>query len=177
MIFDIAIHFNNWLQDYGSQFDNLCRVQFVGDTVYQAASEDMPIAWEWSLMKRDSSGAWVRQPIATSFNLTVSDVSSLLCNGVFMLSLRATDTESGRMWEKAYPVFLQHNLVSGTCPSLMPYPASLSAEQYVQQAYLHGWAAPHIRGSHFIGGKVGDLDDNGVVNTADLLIFTTKIGQ
>lgn len=132
--------------------------------------------YEWSRITRDSMGAWYRTVIATTKHLIIADVAQHLANGIILIDLRETCPQSGRMWGRTMPTYCSHQLVKAIAPELMPYPADFTAFQWMQQAARDSWAIPHIKGSHFIGGKVGDLDNNGVVNTADLLIFTGKFG-
>lgn len=169
MIHDIRINFNNWTQDMGEQLDN---ESIITDELNAAAP-----TYEWSTIKRDAAGAWYRSVISPAQHLVIADVAEYLSNGVMLIELRATDPDSGRMWAKTMPSYFAHQHIQSVAPDLMPYPNFLTGIQWVQQAATEAWATPHVKGAHFIGGKVGDLDNNGVVNTADLLLFTGKFGS
>jgi len=176
MVTDVKIQFQNYLQDMGSKFDNASLIYYDNGTMQQADSA-MNIEWQWCVIMPNDSGQWVKTVIDTTFNLKIAPNADQLKNGEFLMELRARDMVTGKTWAKVIPAFLQHELVTGEYPNYMPDPQLMDAITYREWCYQVLALGPHIPGSHFIALKPGDMNGDGVVNIADLIIFNSKFGN
>jgi len=173
MILDVHISFQNYIQDFGVKYDNTSVVTLEDSTQHNALASD-PLTWRWYRYV-NNEGQWSKIEIDTAFHLYIIPNADDLCNGEMVIELEATCPTTGRKWAQIIPTFLEHMAVESVCAPYMPYPGSLTAAQWRENVYLHSWAAPLIPFAHLKRGVVGDLDQNNIVNTADLLIFVSKM--
>lgn len=183
MITDVKVHFFNEPQDMHAILDNACTVQYDNGIYTQIAPSDTAFAYEWYNVQVDTTtGAPTFIPLGNTYNLNLNGdgvKAAIGGNGEKLIALKVKHKETGFTWAIKIPtlVNLSDWQEDGFTVWPMPQPGILSftgwMNQYVQQANF----TRHIRGAHFIGGKRGDLNVDGLNNTADLLLLMADFGQ
>lgn len=184
MITDIHIGFNNDYQDITdvseSSFANFSTLFFDDGTSRNALSTDT-IQWGWYRIDEFNE----KHFITGDFNMTLVANQNKLLSGYFRILLVAT-TPEGLQFSFCSVVKLLWNLSGENppeAPKLFPnYTQAVSNNLSNQMLNAHFTmmgigATPHYKSEHFRGGKIGDVDLNGVVNTSDLLLLLTKFGS
>ena len=175
-----GIHLN-WfglLQDISDQsnlkIDNTS-VIFMSDGTSHEATEADSITWVWSRMHKTDTG-WQRDVLDTAFRIQPSLFIPQLCDGVFVIEVEATAPD-GRVWRCQGPCRIIWNIDVPDCPDLLPF-TFYSENTWVTQDQNRRTFTSHL---WYVGqdsvGELGDLNGDGQVNAADLLLFISKYGD
>lgn len=182
MITDVKVHFFNEPQDMHMILDNACSAQYDGGIYTMIAPSDSTFSYEWALVQPDSTGAVTNIPLGTTYNLNLNADGvreAIGGNGEKLIALKVIHKETGFVWAFRIPTLI--NLSDwqdgGFTNYPMPQPAILSFNTWMNQVVVQLNFTKHLRGSHFVGGKRGDLNEDGVSNVADLLLLMAGFGQ
>lgn len=186
IISDLSIRWMGELQDIGATsqltIDNLTTVYTTDGTNHQVTDQD-GITFIWNRLHQQGNGQWQRELIDTAFQIQPSQHTDVLCYGIFMLECIAIDNITGRMWGCSGPCKVIYNIENQPqCPELITAveDSYLSDSMWLQwsQKIMFASADLHVAGAHEIPGWTpGDLDTDGSVGVADLLLFTGSYGQ
>jgi hypothetical protein len=187
----VYVCFNTELQDIGLSsnlaFDNISTIHYDnGNVVELNPYEDAPegLAFEWARWKKDSTGVLTRHILTNAQNLTPALHYTELCDTLFLIELKVTDTVTWKTWNRLCPVKIIWNNVP--VAPYEPFMTPFSVGQLVWNDMEWHKCASRVMlfgkdgspsGEFFGGGKIGDLDYNGAINTADLLLLTSKFGK
>lgn len=176
---NIQPRWNNYLQDITDSsnlaFDNVSILSTDDGTVRQVTPEDN-LSWEWALVNNDGT----KVVLTTAFQMIPSQHKLELCNGIFRLRCTVTDPVSGFVWSRTEPTHLIYtDSEINACPVIFVPIAGYTPTKWMQDAgkLMSFGAGSSYPGQYLVGGKTGDLDNNGTVNTADLLLLLSKFGK
>lgn len=169
------------------QISNISTIYY-DDGTFEQATPDMPITWVWSRMVKNGT-QWERTVLDSSFSITPAIHVDDLCNGIFVIELLAIH-ENGKSWGCQGPCQVlwnvfddEGNLLIDHCPSLTQTVQIGNTIIWNDQMYLtYDQKIKAFTASMWYDGKdyipkLGDLNDDALVNLVDLLIFLGQYGD
>jgi hypothetical protein len=185
----------NWfglLQDVSDQSDlSIANTSIIhlSDSTSHEASPDDSLTWVWSRMIKEGN-SWTRIHLDTAFQLQPAIHIDDLCNGVFVIEVKAIDNR-GREWSCQGPCRVYWTNACSPyvdpgdqigcvpqCPQIMPFPfytdnTWLNHDQSIRSFASSSW----YEGKDFNQNKIGDFNIDGSVNVVDLLLFNGHYGN